>query len=223
MGQGSYSISTTYELLLKHYGRQEWWPADDNFEVMVGAILTQNTAWSNVEKAILNLKQYKMCNSDGLSKIDQKYLAQLIRPSGYFNQKAERLKLFARWYQQQGGYDPLNKLSLPQLRSLLLGLKGIGEETADDMVLYAFNRPSFVIDSYTRRIFSRLGLCTGTETYHQLQQQFHQQLSHDVEKYKQYHALIVSHAKRHCLKKPCCEACPLALHCEYEHQKGQTK
>lgn len=214
-------IINTYDLLLGYYGKQSWWPAEDNFEVMVGAILTQNTAWTNVEKAITNLKQQDLCNSRALAKIDQQQLAQLIKPSGYFNQKAERLKSFALWYQQRGGYDPLNKLSLPTLRKKLLELKGIGDETADDMVLYAFNKPSFVIDSYTRRIFSRLGLCSGTETYHQLQQMFQQQLMPDVERYKQYHALVVSHAKRHCQKKPSCEACPLALHCGYEKQQDQ--
>lgn len=217
-GRQNNLITNTYGLLLTHYGEQGWWPAEDHFEVMVGAILTQNTAWTNVEKAISNLKQHSLCNSRALAQIDQQQLSQLIRSSGYFNQKAARLKSFAMWYRQQGGYDRVNALPDLQLRKLLLGLKGIGDETADDIMLYAFGRPSFVIDSYTRRLFSRLGFCSGTEKYLQLQNMFQHQLPSDVAQYKQYHALIVAHAKRHCRKKPLCKGCPVALHCTYEHE-----
>ena len=209
-------------MLLRYYGEQGWWPAEDHFEIMVGAILTQNTAWTNVEKAISNLKQHNLCSSQDLAQIDQQQLSLLIRPAGYFNQKAARVKSFARWYRQQGGYDRVNAFPDLQLRELLLSLKGIGDETADDMMLYAFDRPSFVIDSYTRRLFSRLGFCSGTEKYHQLQSMFQHKLPPDVAQYKQYHALIVAHAKRHCRKKPVCKDCPLALHCRYEHEQEQT-
>lgn len=218
MVQKSNAITTIYHLLLKYYGSQSWWPADDHFEVMLGAILTQNTAWTNVEKAIDNLKQHDLCDSEALVKIDQQQLASLVRPAGYFNQKAERIKSFAMWYRQQGGYDSLNEIPQSQLRDLLLSLKGIGDETADDILLYAFHRPSFVIDSYIRRIFSRLDLCTGTEKYTQLQLKIQQQVPLDVDLYQQYHALIVAHAKRHCHKKPLCQGCPLALQCHYEYK-----
>jgi endonuclease-3 related protein len=215
-------ITQTYDLLLKYYGEQSWWPADDHFEIMIGAILTQNTAWTNVEKAIINLKQAGVCNSQAIAELDQQQLAELIRPSGYFNQKAARLIDFAIWYRQQGGYDCLNTFSDTHLRESLLRLKGIGDETADDIVLYAFNRSFFVIDTYTRRLFSRLGFCIGTEKYTQLQHMVQQELSADVAQYQQYHALIVAHAKRHCRKKPDCKDCPLALHCYYEHEQKQT-
>ena len=204
-----------YRGLLAYYGDQSWWPAETSFEVMVGAILTQNTAWSNVEKAISNLKQHELCHAEGLATVDQNTLAVIIRSSGYFNQKAERLILFSRWYVQQGGYSVLNRMATAELRDALLGLKGIGDETADDMVLYAFERPSFVIDSYTRRIFSRLGLLQSKQSYHQLQQLFHQGLQPDVALFKQYHALIVCHAKRHCRKQPSCSDCPLQALCRY--------
>lgn len=207
-----------YELLLDYYGDQGWWPADDHFEVMVGAILTQNTAWSNVEKALHQLKQHNLCNCDALVTIELDELAALIRSSGYYNQKAQRLKLLAQWYQQQGGYEVLIQSDGVDLRVQLLGLKGIGDETADDIVLYAFNKTSFVIDSYTRRIFSRLGLLDEKAKYELLQQAFHESMDEDVAVYKQYHGLIVSHAKQHCKKKPDCAQCPLEVHCEYVNE-----
>jgi endonuclease-3 related protein len=215
VGEESNLITKVYEALLKYYGAQAWWPAEDGFEIMVGAILTQNTAWTNVEKAISALKRQGLCNAQGLSEIELEQLAPLIRSSGYYNQKAKRLQLFARWFLQRGGFTGLSQLDQEELRSNLLALHGIGDETADDIVLYAFHHPSFVIDSYTRRLFSRLGLALEKEKYPVLQQMFHQSLMPDVKLYQQYHALIVSHAKRHCRKKPDCLNCPLGGICEY--------
>jgi len=217
-------ITKTYGNLLKYYGEQAWWPAEDDFEVMVGAILTQNTAWSNVEKALDQLKKQGLCDVQSLAHIELDQLdqlAQLIRSSGYYNQKARRLQLFAQWFLQQGGFDKLSGMDVNTLRSQLLELHGIGDETADDMVLYAFHKASFVIDSYTRRLFSRLGLVAEKEKYSTLQQRFHQALPLDVVLYQKYHALIVSHAKRHCLKKPDCMGCPLKQACFYGGENGE--
>jgi endonuclease-3 related protein len=217
MDAASSPFVDVYHVLLDYYGEQAWWPADDEFEVMVGAILTQNTAWSNVENAIANLKQQDACNPERLANIPLDQLAGLIRPSGYFNQKAQRLKNFASWYQQQGSYATLAAFSLPELRSRLLRLKGIGDETADDIVLYAFHKPSFVIDAYTRRIFSRLGLLQEKGPYAKLQKSFHDELSAETALFQQFHALVVAHAKRHCSKKPSCDGCPLIARCGYQH------
>ena len=205
-----------YNRLSEYYGHQAWWPADDLFEILAGAILTQNTAWTNVEKAIKNLKQQGLCNSQSLSTIDQSELAQLIRSSGYFNQKSERLIRFAKWYEQRGGVENLMLKGLEELRAELLNLNGIGDETADDMLLYAFEKPSFIIDTYTRRIFSRINLLAEKSPYLVLQNTFQQALSCDVALFQQYHALIVTHAKKHCLKKPVCTGCPIRDRCSYE-------
>ena len=216
MDAKSNAFTLIFSLLSEHYGQQPWWPADDEFEIMVGAILTQNTAWTNVEKALHSLKQKGLCNSHSLSAIDQQKLAEIIRPSGYFNQKSKRLINFSKWYQQQGGFQKLKTKSLAVLRKELLELNGIGDETADDILLYAFDQPSFIIDAYTRRIFSRLGMLSENSTYLELQQMFKQNLNADVNLFQQYHALIVAHAKKHCLKKPVCVNCPLLEHCNFE-------
>ena len=209
-----------YKKLFKHYGSQHWWPGDSPFEVMVGAVLTQNTAWTNVEKAIANLKQSKVLSAVKLAAMPADALAQLIRPAGYFNVKAKRLQSFCNWFLEQGGEKTLNRCDDVELRNGLLSVNGVGPETADDMVLYAFNRPVFVIDAYTRRIFSRLGLVTGDESYEQLRQQFEMQLSSKIKQrdelvsiYNEYHALIVLHAKDVCRKKPRCSDCCLRRQC----------
>jgi endonuclease-3 related protein len=215
MGDAVNSFDKIYHRLLTYYGDQRWWPADDEFEVMVGAILTQNTNWSNVEKSIAQLKQKDLCNALALARSEPEELAPTIRSSGYYNQKAKRLIRFARWYLQQGGLVVLKQKNLKTLRHELLQINGVGDETADDMLLYAFDKPSFVIDSYTRRIFSRLGLLDESASYTELQQQFQNTLEQDVELFQQYHALIVIHAKQHCLKQPGCKACPLIQHCDH--------
>lgn len=205
-----------YQELDHYYGPQGWWPADDEFEIMVGAILTQNTAWTNVEKALNQLKAVNAFDASSMDKLPESSLAELIRPSGYFNQKANRLKRFVSWYLDIGGLEYLRTLSLTDLRKALLERKGIGPETADDIVLYAFHHSSFVIDAYTRRLFSRLGIVDENLTYGDLQGHFHDNLPKDAAMYQQYHGLIVVHAKRHCMKRPVCKDCPLGRRCCYE-------
>ena len=200
--------------MLSVYGPQQWWPADSPFEVMIGAILTQNTAWSNVEKAIANLKTLQLLEPQAIIEAPVTTIAEAIRPSGYFNQKSVRLQGFCNWYLQQGGYSSLNQCSTAELRHALLTVKGIGPETADDMLLYAFERAVFVVDAYTRRIFSRLGLLSGEEGYEVVRAGFEQALPQDVAMWNEYHALIVQHAKQHCKKKPLCGACCLQQWCK---------
>lgn len=206
-----------FQRLQKFYGRQHWWPADDEFEVLVGALLTQNTAWRNVEKAIDEMKRQHLCDPVALAEAEVENLAQVIRSSGYYQQKARRLTSLARWYLEQGQLQALQKLNTSCLRKKLLELPGIGDETADAMLLYAFMRPSFVIDNYTRRLLTRLGEGEGVESYSILQRWFMKQLPEDLELYQQYHALIVEHCKLHCRKLPACSGCPLNPVCDYAH------
>jgi len=206
-------LMAVFQTMLKTYGPQGWWPGESAFEVMIGAILTQNTAWPNVEKAINNLKQAGIFSATALLDAPHNKVARLIRPSGYFNIKADRLRQFCGFLQAQGGEKALEKLETTALRKLLLGVKGIGPETADDILLYAFQRPVFVIDAYTRRIFSRLGMVSSDESYEVLRLGFESALEADVALFNEYHALIVCHAKQFCNKKPRCEDCPLAAQC----------
>ncbi len=203
-------LLTLYNQLLKHFGYQKWWPTktkkNKRFEIIVGAILTQNTAWRNVEKAIDNLLAENLLDPKKLTKTKKEKLATLIRPAGYYNQKAERLILAAKFF---------IKNKSPPTREQLLAMKGIGPETADSILLYAFNKPYFVIDAYTRRILSRLGLIKGDENYTELQTLFHKSLSADQELFKEYHALLVELAKRFCRKKPICASCPIRRLCKF--------
>jgi endonuclease-3 related protein len=202
-----------HDRLLAHYGPQGWWPADSPFEMMVGAILTQNTSWTNVERAITHLKQAGLLGAAAIDACETERLAAAIRPSGYYNQKAQRLKAFSRFYLDHHGEDGL--AGLPDARQALLGLHGIGPETADSMLLYALARPVFVIDAYTRRIFARLGLTPPDAPYPALQAYFHGRLPASVPLFKEYHALIVAHAKRHCRTRPLCAGCPLLPGCAH--------
>ncbi len=205
-------LSKVYQLLLTVYGVQDWWPAESTFEVMVGAVLTQNTAWVNVEKAIRNLKHAKCLTLESILASPHTSLAKLIRPSGYFNIKSKRLKNLCLWLLENGGESSLAKLDTETLRSSLLQVNGIGPETADDILLYAFRRPVFVIDSYTRRLFSGFGLIDGNEPYEVLRQNFESSLNADACLFNQYHALIVRHAKEKCLKAPDCRHCQVENH-----------
>ncbi len=209
-------LITVFNRLYKHYGPQQWWPAESPFEVMVGAVLTQNTAWSNVEKAIANLKGADALTPEAISQAEHATLAEWLRPSGYFNIKATRLQNYCNWYLQQGGFDALNELDDHELRHGVLSVNGVGPETADDILLYAFARPVFVIDAYTRRIFSRLGLLEHDSGYETLRHHFEQGLAKEVDRvqlFNEYHALIVMHAKEHCRVKPLCTGCPLRRGC----------
>jgi endonuclease-3 related protein len=198
---------TLYQRLHDAYGPQHWWPGDSAFEVMVGAVLTQNTAWINVERAITNLKQAGKLELPALQRMTQTRLARLIRPAGYFNVKARRLKHLCRWLADNGGIERLSGWPTPALREALLALHGVGPETADDILLYAFQRPVFVIDAYTRRLLQRLQLIGGDEPYETLRAHIEVALEPDVPLYNEYHALIVRHAKVKCLANEDCVHC----------------
>jgi endonuclease-3 related protein len=197
--------------LLTYYGPQGWWPADGPFEIIVGAILTQNTTWGNVEKAVANLKMAGGMSPKFLREISQEDLAILIRPSGYFNSKARKLKSFATHLARYSDdLDMLFASEVAQLRKELLGIYGIGDETADDIILYAANKPSFVIDSYTRRIILRLGLTPEQDNYAAHQRLFADYLPPDTVMFNEYHALLDRHAKETCRKTtPLCRSCCL--------------
>lgn len=207
------SLQQVFDRLLAAYGPQHWWPGDTPFEVMVGAILTQNTAWGNVEKAIANLKQHQALDAEVIADTPQAQLAAWLKPSGYFNIKATRLRNFCQWYLARGGFEALSQWPTDDLRHGLLSVNGVGPETADDMLLYAFERPVFVIDAYTRRLFSRLGLLDAELGYETLRQHVEAALPADVALFNEFHALIVRHAKERCRKRPLCEDCPLVAEC----------
>ncbi len=202
-----------YEILNTHYGPQHWWPADSAFEVMVGAVLVQNTAWKNASTAIVNLQKADLMSSSAIHQTPVDELASVIVSSGYFNIKAKRLKALCQWLEEQGGIEQFRLQQLTPLRKDLLGVHGIGPETADDILLYAFSKPVFVIDGYTRRLFSRLGLIQADLAYEVLRRDFELALAGDVELFSQYHALIVVHAKNICRKQPLCMECCLRNIC----------
>lgn len=201
-------LLTLYQRLFAAYGPQFWWPAETPFEVVIGAVLTQNTSWKNVEKAIANLQQAGLVDLEKIHQLKHDTLAGLIRPSGYFNIKAKRLKNLCDWLVGQGGMDSVERKTSPELRYGLLSVNGIGPETADDILLYAFNRPIFVIDTYTRRLLTKLDLINGDEPYERLRSGFEENL--DPVLFNEYHALIVRHAKQKCSVTADC------LHCGIE-------
>jgi endonuclease-3 related protein len=200
-----------YRRLYGAYGPQHWWPGDSPFEVVVGAILTQSAAWVNVEKAIDNLRLAGILSPEGILKVDLDELARLIYPAGYYNAKARKLKAFLEMlFDRHGGeLGALFALPLAQLRRELLATHGIGQETADSISLYAAEKPSFVIDAYTRRVFSRLGLGPAGDNYPSWQALFSEALPADVQLFNEYHALIDRHAKTVCRKVPLCGQCCL--------------
>lgn len=211
-------LKLIYRSLLGAYGQQHWWPADSSFEVMVGAVLTQNAAWSNVEKAITALRSRGVLTLNGLLELPHDELAALIRPSGYFNIKAQRLRSLCEFLRASGGEDELSRLDTSQLRQGLLSVKGVGPETADDILLYAFHRPVFVIDTYTRRLLSRFGLITGDESYEDLRAGIEVALGPETQLFNTYHALIVHHAKQHCSSRARCAGCCLSRDCKEGRQ-----
>jgi len=209
------SLLGVFNNLFKAYGKQYWWPGETPFEIMIGAILTQNTSWVNVEKAIDNLTSHNILDAEKIVQSDESRLAKLLKPSGYFNLKAKRVKNYCQWYLAQGGYDRLSKQDSGPLRNKLLTVNGVGPETADDIMLYAFERPVFVVDAYTRRLFARLGLIDGSEPYEHIRQLFEQKLGEDVVLYNEYHALIVWHGKYFCKKNPKCNQCCINEKCQH--------
>ncbi|MDD5680856.1 MAG: endonuclease III domain-containing protein [Candidatus Omnitrophica bacterium] len=200
-----------YKALYKHYGPQYWWPARTRFEVIVGAILTQNTSWRNVEKAMRNLTGEKLLNPAAMKSISRKKLAALIRSSGCYNVKAGRLKSFTNFlFQKYGG--SLKKMfsqDMATLREELLGVNGLGFETADSILLYAGKKPAFVVDAYTRRILHKHNLISSGHKYHEVQRLFLESLPSDSTLFNEYHALLVRLAKEACTKTPKCGVCPV--------------
>jgi endonuclease-3 related protein len=197
-----------YNLLLDHFNHRNWWPGESPFEVIIGAILTQNTNWGNVVRTINNLKVDGRLSPDGILSSPDNELGELIRPSGYYNQKALKLKRVTGWW--------INKdetKDTQTLRRELLDLNGVGPETADSILLYALGRPVFVIDAYTKRIFSRIGITSEEATYTEMQSLFHDNLPADAGLFNDYHAQLVALGKHFCRKKPLCGSCPVRKIC----------
>lgn len=201
-----------YDALFKYFGPSGWWPAQTRFEVIVGAVLTQNTAWPNVERAIANLKRKRLVAIRRLDELTNACLAKLIRPAGYFNVKANRLKKLVRFIvtKYNGDISKMSREPLAKLREELLGVDGVGPETADSILLYALDKPIFVIDAYTKRILSRHGLIGESCGYSDVQRLFMENIPQRASLFNEYHALIVRTAKEFCRAKPRCEMCPVA-------------
>lgn len=224
------AIRKVYDLLLSEYGRQGWWPVTrrkggepeylggprdsrERFEVAVGAVLTQNTSWKNAAKAVSALSAAGMIDPARLSKASHDGLARLIRSSGYYNQKARRLGILARYFLEAGDGPPD--------RESLLALEGIGPETADSILLFAFSRTFFVVDAYTNRLFSRLGVIRGNESYDRIRGLFEGSLERTPEIYNEYHALVVVQCKRVCRRVPVCSECPISTLCASDSSRGE--
>ena len=219
-------IRRIFDILFYEFGPQGWWPVNNKynkknfsipensrqrFEIILGAVLTQNTSWKNVEKALDNLRKNNLISPLRIVKSKDKKIAELILSAGYFNQKTKYLKNIAQFFidNKKAENYPVN-----ELRKRLLGVKGIGPETADSILLYAFKKPVFVVDVYTKRIFSRLGICTKNIGYSDLQDIFNNSLPKSVCLYNEYHALLVKLAKKNCSKMPVCQTCPLSGLCK---------
>lgn len=218
-------LARIHKLLLKEYGEQGWWPVNqvyspsfkkrkrtpgERFEISVGAVLAQNTSWANVVKALENLRGAGALRRERMGKLTEKELATLIRPARYYNIKARKLREFLKYS---------GRVS----REGLLGVWGLGPETVDSILLYAYGKPVFVVDAYTKRVFSRAGLCRDDEDYGGLQEVFHSSLPPDAELFNEYHALIVRHAQEHCRAKPACGGCPLRGMCKRKGIKTRGK
>ena len=205
------TLRDIFDRLFDCFGPLSWWPAETPFEVCVGAILTQNTAWSNVEKAICALRQASCLTPAAMQAVDPRQLAQLIRPAGYFNVKSVRLQGFVAWLflHHEGSLERMFAGDWRTLRAELLQVRGIGPETADSILLYAGGKPTFVVDAYTRRLFHRLGLLPEVAGYDETRALFLAHLPADAQLFNEYHALIVEQCKQFCRKKPLCKGCPL--------------
>jgi len=205
-------LRNIYKKLYRCFGPQKWWPGDDPFEIAVGAILTQNTNWGNVEQAIRNLKKNGVLSPHGIYGLSVHDLASLIKPAGYFNVKAQRLRSFLEFLSNDYHGRMANMMldDADHLRQKLLKVHGIGPETADSILLYALEKPVFVIDAYTKRVLSRHGIMASEKSYDELQELFHDSFKRDVRLYNEYHALFVRVGKTFCKRtKPLCEQCPL--------------
>jgi endonuclease-3 related protein len=212
-----------YDLLNRYFGNLYWWPAEGPFEVMVGAILTQNTVWTNVEKAIIALKEKRLLSPGAIDHIDEETLAGIIRSSGYYHVKAKRLKSLVRFLMEEyaGDIETMTAEELPVLREKLLGIWGVGPETADSILLYACRKPVFITDAYTQRILQRHRLIPEDADGNQIRDLFMTHLPHDVSLFNQFHALFVYTGKTFCRTKPKCDPCPLRiLHSETKNSRG---
>lgn len=200
-----------YRLLYSSFGPQGWWPGESRLDIVVGAVLTQNTNWGNVEKAMSNLKRAGCLNTEALYQLDTAKLAQLIRPAGYYNMKAKRLKNLVAWLFEDfaGELSAVGELETEELRERLLSIKGVGLETADSILLYAFEKNIFVVDAYTARIASRHGLIEAGADYEMLRQLFQDNLPQDSRLFNEYHALLVRCGKEYCRPRARCRGCPL--------------
>jgi len=208
-------LPSYYATLAKILGPRHWWPARTPFEVIVGAILTQNTAWQNVEKAMANLRRERLLTPQAIERVSTQRLARLVRPSGYFRQKAKKLKAFVRFLRNEFGGSLARMFATPTLglREQLLGVFGIGPETADSILLYAGGHPIFVVDAYTHRILGRHGIGPGKPDYEAVRSMFEANLPPDARLYNEFHALLVSVGKNWCRpREPRCSACPLKSH-----------
>ncbi len=207
----SISLRDVCNRLLAAYGPQNWWPGDSPFEIMVGAILVQNTAWKNVEKAIRNLADAGLLDPHALAQVDAEQLQELIRPAGYYRLKTKRLLHLVHFIidRYDGDLDAMFSSSLGTLREELLSLNGIGPETADSILLYAGGLPTFVVDTYTHRVLARHGWIGYEAEYYEIKDAFESQLEQDVALYNEFHALLVRVGHLHCGKTPKCDACPL--------------
>ncbi len=224
--RGGEGLRAVYTALLETYGAQHWWPGATPFEIIVGAILTQRVSWSNVEQAIAALKEAGLMDPASLAGASLERVASLVRPCLYYNAKAEKLRAFLDLLFERHGGDLSCLLALPMdsLRGELLTVRGIGEETADAIILYAAGKPSFVVDAYTRRILTRLGLVEERVRYNELRGFLMASLPADVAMYNEYHALLVRHGKERCRPRPACAGCPLWARCAFaERAKGTPK
>jgi endonuclease III related protein len=205
------AILRMHDLLLAAYGSQKWWPAETPFEVMVGAVLTQNTNWRNVEKAIANLKSRGALSPAEIRRLPMGELAELIRPAGYYNVKAKRLSNLVRFVMDEydGDLAAMRRRSLGELREGLMGVSGVGRETCDSILLYALDKATFVVDAYTARVLHRHGLIDETADYDEIKETFESSLPEDARLFNEYHALLVQVGKKHCRPRPICESCPL--------------
>lgn len=206
------ALDDIYQSLFSHYGDLQWWPADTPYEVMAGAILTQNTAWSNVEKAIARFEGE--LTPERVLELPLEALQELIRPAGFYKQKSSYLRALTAWFKRYDcSVERIQKLSMKELRRELLEIRGVGNETADSILLYAFNFPSFVVDAYTMRLFKRYPLDAG-KTYSEVKNFIEERIPPDAAMYNRFHALIVQNGKTHCKKKALCEGCPLENSCK---------
>lgn len=206
------TLNEIYNRLFAAYGPQHWWPGESPFEVLIGAVLVQNTAWQNVARAIDNLKQADLLEPHELYGVPEEELEELIRPAGYFRVKGRRLRNLLELLvdRYDGSLDAMFASGLSTLREELLSVNGVGPETADSILLYAGGLPTFVVDTYTHRVFARHGWIEFNADYHAIKEHFESGLERDVALYNEYHALLVRVGKLHCRKRPKCDGCPLA-------------